>query len=112
MSVVKVALVNFGDDWHALYINGKLVRSDHSIDADQLLEILNDHGVPLDIIDTPTWEDDECPWSQPDDDPHFYGSPPDTFADLMSWTYWDAERVSARERRKQWDPNYKEDNDE
>lgn len=82
---IEVAIVAWGDDWELLYINGELKRSEHSIRNDDLLQALIEAGANIDFRDTPTWEDDDCPW----DLDGFYPDPPDMLVDCLDRMYFE-----------------------
>jgi hypothetical protein len=74
--VVKpvIALVDWYDDWQALYVNGRLVIDDHTVHADSLLDLFENLGI-IEVVRTKTWESDGCPWL-PEDERAGIGSPP------------------------------------
>jgi len=51
----------YGDDWIALYIDGKLVEQGHSISAVQLLHALNVEVNPIMMSDESQEDGYECP---------------------------------------------------
>jgi hypothetical protein len=76
---MKVALVEWYDDWQALYIDGKLVLSNHTVDSSDLLYELSKRGL-LTVVPTKTWEDDVY-WVS--DDCGGIDNPPATFDERM-----------------------------
>ena len=48
--IEKIA-VFWGEDWEGLYINGKLVYENHNIRADEIITILDQHGLEATCIE-------------------------------------------------------------
>jgi hypothetical protein len=79
---LKLDLVNYADDWQALYINGKLFRSDHSIrwDYDVLPELV---GETIEsFTQHPTWEDEDSYVAKHSEE---VGDPPETLEELINY---------------------------